>query len=269
MKRLRYTTILIGIILIQSCTDPDTEAPLVQVVGLSPAPQQGLVCGEAENNVVYLNASDTLQLTFQLSDNNELSQYKIDLHSNFDCHGHSNKVTATTDWYVISIEDVAGSEQTVVQNIPVPTDVTTGLYHFSIQATDVSGNNSATSIYSLDVTNTSDIEAPTLSVTAPSNSSLSVQKGNAIGFSGTLSDNRPLGTGGNGRLEVRYRSTENQTITELYVEEFSVSTPETYNFDLNPVVPITTVSGSYIFELRAFDGVNNPSNTFQYTVEVF
>ena len=262
-----FLLVLLSVVL-HSCSDPDTTSPLISVSNLTPSPTSGLVCGELENTVVFLESGDTLQLTFKLSDNEELSQYKIDIHSNFDCHGHSNKTETTEDWYVILIEDVAGSEQTITRELPVPADVTTGLYHFSIQATDISGNNSENSIYSLDVMNTTDGEAPTLSVSSPSTSNLNIQKGDAINFIGNLTDNRPLGNGGNGRLELRYWSTSNQTINDLYLDEIDVNIQETYDFDFNAVVPITTVSGTYIFELRAFDGVNNPSNTFQYTVEV-
>ena len=267
MKMKKYIALVGLLSMMQACTDPDTLAPIVEVTSLSPAPTTGLVCGETENTVVFLESGDTLQLTFTLSDDNELSQYKIDLHSNFDCHGHANKVE-TTDWFLISIEDVSGSSQTAIRELPVPADVTTGLYHFSIQATDVSGNNSITSVYSLDVTNTTDTESPTLSVSSPATSSFSVQKGSDLNFAGTLTDNRQLGEGGNGRLEVRYWSTTNQTVNDLYVQELDASVLETYNFDFNATVPITTVSGNYIFELRAFDGVNNPSNIFEYNVEV-
>ena len=226
-----------------------------------------MVCGELENTVVFLESGDTLQLTFTISDDDELSQYKIDLHGNFDCHGHSNKVE-TTDWYLISIEDVQGAEQTVVRELLVPTDVTTGLYHFSIQATDISGNNSITSVYSLDVTNTTDSEEPQLTVSEPSATTFNVQQGTAIGFQGNLADNLPLGEGGNGRIELRYWSISNQTINTLYTEELESSVEESHDFNFDATVPITTVSGTYIFELRAFDGVNNPSNTVQFTVEV-
>ncbi|TNF28312.1 MAG: DUF4625 domain-containing protein, partial [Bacteroidetes bacterium] len=195
-------------------------------------------------------------------------QYKLDLHSNFDCHGHANK-TNTTDWYLISIEDLSGATSTVTRQLPVPADVTSGLYHFSIQATDISGNNSITSIYSLQVTNGTDDEPPTLNVSAPSGTGFSVQKGTDVNFNGNLTDNLPLGIGGNGRLELRYWSQVNQTVNTLYTENLASSAQTSYDFNFNATVPITTVSGTYIFELRGFDGVNNPSNAVQFTVEIF
>lgn len=255
-------------LLIQSCTEPDNTSPVFEILGVSPEPGEGLVCGEPENNVITLTSTDTLEITFRLTDDEELSQYKIDIHSNFDCHGHSGK-TETTEWSVVSIEDVAGSDRTITRQLAVPTDVTTGLYHFSIQATDAAGNEAQTIYYDLVATNASDSEVPVLSTTAPSTQNLNVQKGTSVSFAGTLSDNNPLGSGTNGRLELRYWSTSNQTVNTLYEEVLDGSIGTTYNFNFDADVPATVANGTYIFELRAFDAVNNPSNAVQFTVEIF
>jgi len=265
MKKL--AAIVSVALLIQSCTEPDTTAPLIEMINLSPGTAPGLLCGEMEENVITLNSSDTLQITFKLTDDEELSQYKIDIHNNFDCHGHSGK-TETTDWYLVSIEDVSGTDQTITRKLPVPIDVTTGMYHFSIQATDAAGNNAQTTFYSLNVTNADDTEAPVLSTSVPSSSNFSAQKGTSVGFEGTLTDNNPLGAGNNGRLELRYWKISSQTVNTLYEEEIASSVSETYNFNFDADIPGTASDGTYIFELRAFDAVNNASNIVQFTVEI-
>lgn len=269
MNSMKKTAILLSVALfIQSCTEPDNTSPVIEMMGLSPTPAPGLVCGEMEDNVIALSSADTLEVTFRLTDDKELSQYKIDLHNNFDCHGHSGK-TETTDWYMISIEDVVGSEQTITRKLPVPIDVTTGMYHFSIQATDAAGNNAQSTFYALNVTNADDIEAPVLTTSVPASSNFSVQKGTSVSFEGTLTDNNPLGAGTNGRLELRYWKTSSQTVNTLYEEDVDSAIAETYNFNFDADVPATVADGTYIFELRAFDAVNNPSNTVQFTVEIF
>jgi hypothetical protein len=266
MKKI--AAFLSATLLIQSCTESDNTSPVIEMIGLSPTPAPGLVCGQMEENVITLSSTDTLEFTFRLTDDKELSQYKIDLHNNFDCHGHSGK-TETTDWYVISIEDVVGSDQTITQKLPVPVDVTTGMYHFSIQATDAAGNNAQSTFFALNVTNADDTEAPVLSTSVPSSSNFSAQKGTSINFQGTLTDNNPLGAGTNGRLELRYWSTTNQTVVTLFEEDIDNAVTETYNFNFDSDIPSTVADGTYIFELRAFDAVNNPSNTVQFTVEIF
>lgn len=266
MKKI--AAFLSATLLIQSCTESDNTSPVIEMIGLSPTPAPGLVCGQMEENVITLSSTDTLEFTFRLTDDKELSQYKIDLHNNFDCHGHSGK-TETTDWYVISIEDVVGSDQTITQQLPVPVDVTTGMYHFSIQATDAAGNNAQSTFFALNVTNADDTEAPVLSTSVPVSSNFSAQKGTSINFQGTLTDNNLLGAGTNGRLELRYWSTTNQTVVTLFEEDIDNAVTETYNFNFDSDIPSTVADGTYIFELRAFDAVNNPSNTVQFTVEIF
>ncbi|MFT6210618.1 MAG: hypothetical protein ACJATE_001239 [Bacteroidia bacterium] len=253
--------------LLQSCTEPDTTSPLIDVFELTPIASSGLVCGEIENNVVLINSNDTLEGQIRLTDDSELSQYKLDLHNNFDCHGHAGKVE-TTDWYVLEIEDVGGSEQIVTFNLSVPMNVTTGNYHFSIQATDESGNSAESIIFSLQVTNSSDSETPVLAVNSPSAATFSALKGDQISFEGTVTDNIPLGTGSNGKLELRYWEISNQTISTLYELDFESSTGALVYFDFDATVPITTSDGTYIFEVRSFDATNNPSNIVQFTVEI-
>lgn len=265
MKRIAL--FLLSAVLIQSCTDPDTTEPTVEVLSTIPATAPAIVCGEMEDFVVTLSSTDTLVVEFKVSDDVELSQYKLDIHQNFDCHGHSGKVE-TTDWYALEIADLQGSEQTINLEIPVPQDVTSGTYHFSLQVTDVSGNSADLVFYSLNVTNASDTEAPTLVVTTPANSSFSAQKGDPINFQGSVTDNLDLGAGNNGKLELRYWNTNNQTVNELYTEDFESSAGTTINFDFDAVVPVTTPDGTYIFELRSFDAVNNPSNTVEFTVQI-
>lgn len=254
-------------LLIQSCTEPDTTEPVIQVLSTVPAPTSGLVCGQMEDLVVFIGSDDTLEIELKISDDTELSQYKLDLHNNFDCHGHG-KLEETTDWYVLNIVDLLGAEQIVNIEIPVPSDVTSGNYHFSVQATDASGNNAESLIYAVQVTNATDADAPVLDISVPTTSGISVLKGDVINFQGVLIDNQPLGPGANGRIELRYWNTSNQTINELYSEDFENSVGPTVNIDFDATVPSTAVDGTYIFELRGFDAVNNQSNEVQFTVEV-
>lgn len=265
MKNLLFLTLTC--VLLNACTDPDTTEPIIEILSSTPESAQSLVCGEMEDLVITLSSTDTLSVQFKVSDDSDLSQYKLDLHQNFDCHGHAGKVE-TTDWYVLNIVDLQGSEQTINRQIPVPVDVTTGNYHFGIQATDQSGNSAESVIYTLQVTNATDTDAPVLSVTAPSSSTLAVLKGNEINFQGSITDNLDLGNGSNGRIELLYWEVNNQTINELYSADFESSAGTTVNFDFDATVPITTPDGTYIFEVRCFDAVNNESNKVQFTVEV-
>jgi hypothetical protein len=77
-----------------------------------------------------------------------------------------------------------------------------------------------------------------------------------------------LGNGGNGSLEIGFWQIPNQTEIELYQEQFNSQMEESYYFNFDATIPITTADGTYVLEVRSFDAVNNPSNSIQFTVEV-
>lgn len=266
MKKLLLLFILASSI--QGCVEPDTEAPILSLNSINPGAGQGLVCGQPDSRVIAIESGDTISATLVLSDNENLSQYKVDLHSNFDCHGHAKPATNTEDWYLIDIQDVSGKTAEVELELFAPNNVTSGTYHFGVQATDAAGNNSESTLYSVNVVNTSDLEAPVLIVNTPSEPSFTMANGDAILFEGSVTDNQLLNSGGNGLIEVRYWNITNGTVSILAERSLGDIASETYNFSFPETIPQTLVSGSYIFEVRAFDGVNNPSNTVEFSVVI-
>lgn len=264
----KFILLIFTVTLLQACVDPDTEAPVIQLNSISPAVGQGTVCGEIDDRVIEVNSGNTISAVLVLSDNVELSQYKVDLHSNFDCHGHAKPLSDTEDWYVIDIENVSGKTAETDLELTPPTNVTSGTYHFEIQATDAAGNQAESILYSVNVINTSDTESPILTVSNPAVTNLTVSNNDPISFEGNLTDNEPLNEGGNSLIEVRYWNTNNQTINTLAERSLSDINSETFDFSFDEQIPQTLVSGNYIFEVRAFDGVNNPSNTVEFSVTV-
>lgn len=248
-----------GSLWLGGCADPDTTSPELSIQNMTPAPTTIELCGTTEPNAVPISSNDTLRFDLVLADDQGLSQYKIDLHSNFDCHGHAR--VATTDWYVIDIVDVSGTDATIPVSIPVPSDVTAGAYHFAVQATDEAGNDARSAIFSLVVLNATDTVPPTLNITAPGNE-ITVLKGSALQFTGTVEDNMPLGTDENGRVEIRYRQSGTSSFTTLTTETFSETVSTTFQLNLSAVIPSTLASGAYTFDVRAYDAVNNPSEFY-------
>lgn len=93
---------------------------------------------------------DTIRFCYIFSDNQELGNYNIEIHNNFDHHTHStSSVECDLDvdkepinaW--IFNQDYAippGSRNYMAQfAIPIPDDVDVGDYHFMIRLTDCSG----------------------------------------------------------------------------------------------------------------------------------
>jgi hypothetical protein len=81
-----------------------------------------------------------------VSDNELLRQYKIDVHPNFDCHAHAKLETA--DWSVSEVVELSGTSAQISRSILIPDSATAGTYHLSIQVADHFGNSVKTEIYS-------------------------------------------------------------------------------------------------------------------------
>ncbi|MFN3173384.1 MAG: DUF4625 domain-containing protein [Phaeodactylibacter xiamenensis] len=280
-------TFFAGIVLIAllawSCNgsdDVDVSAPSMQVISFAPAPEPGAVCGGMEDSVFTVLGGETLTATLRFSDDRSLSQYKVDIHNNFDCHGHGgaaapgvavpNVSNQTEDWTVLDIRGLSGETAEEQLQLPVPTDVTSGIYHFQIQVIDEAGNdNPLANFYSIRAINPTDGEAPTLTLSSPSQVSFTAAKGSTVTFSGTVTDNYSLSEGGNGIVFLSYTdlSSGNTFSTGAYVA-FDAGVEKDYNFDFEYTIPQTLKAGNYRFRVDAHDGVRNTAEPVIFGVVV-
>ncbi|MFR9166920.1 MAG: DUF4625 domain-containing protein [Dysgonomonas sp.] len=116
-----------------SCSDDDNDTTKPSIVLTSPAEGQVLETG---SNIHF-------EALFE--DNEELASYKIDIHNNFDGHGHKSlKEGDETKPFSFnkSWKDIAGKKQAEVNHdeIFIPKDATPGKYHFLVFCLDISGN---------------------------------------------------------------------------------------------------------------------------------
>lgn len=270
------------IVILYSCnTDVDDVKPELRLTDFSIQPKTEEICGSLENNVFNVISGDLLYLTATFSDNEALSQYKIDIHNNFDCHGHSGSAfpsvvvpitnTKTIDWSYLEVFDIEGTEAVKRIELKVPQNVTAGNYHFSFQLIDKAGNDAENNIiYSIRALNEKDTVSPILEIIEPENSSFKVKKGETIIFKGSITDNYSLSEGGNGIVFLSYinQSSGNAFSTDSYTL-FNQDVDKQANLDLKFVVPQVLSSGRYNFVLLAFDGVRNVSKqkVFEVIVE--
>jgi len=273
---------LVSLFIAAGCGDEvvDVTAPTMNVNAYTPAPVEAEVCGTIDPMVFQLKGGDVLGFDVIFEDDEALSQYKIDIHNNFDCHGHGggnapsvvtpNVENQTTDWTVLNIENISGQSMPVDRSFDVPENVTAGNYHFQIQIVDESGNDNPTgNIFTLKIRNPLDETAPQIIVTEPLNAGFSVAKGASIQFSGQVTDERSLSDGGNGVLFLSYTdlNSGNTFITDqVFVFDQNVET--VYDFDFEYTVPQTLVAGDYRFSLGANDGVRNVATFRSFEVEV-
>lgn len=277
---MKYLLIILMLLSLISCKeDIDVTAPQLILADYSIPKTETLICGFSDPNVFQLRSSDTLSFNALFKDDVALSQYKIDIHENFDCHGHGegsapgislpNVPNQTEDWALIEIGELDGTEVEKNFQLSVPDNVTAGSYHFSIQVIDLAGNSAEElDIFSLKILNIRDTIAPILEVDEPTNNSFSVERSQSLIFRGKVTDNTFLNEGSNALVFLSYvnLSTGNSFSTNSYKIFENENTEE--EFELNYLVPQTLPRGDYRFIIGAFDGVRNAAPVQQFQVEI-
>lgn len=237
----------------------DTTVPVFKLLNVAPAFQAAEVCGELETSTIIVSTKDTIIWNVSMTDNEALSQYKIDIHENFDCHGHRSPASA---WNLQKIVNIEGRSVQEAISIVVPEDARAGNYHFHIKLLDNSGNEGDVVYYSLKVKNQQDTIAPTLTLT---NTLLTqnLQKGEQLNIKGSLSDDMILD---GGQLELIYFTTtgNRQTATKLDIQ----TNTKNHSFSIDYTIPTTFVDGKYDFYLYGYDRVGNVSGKIAFEVTV-
>ncbi len=282
MNKLKINHLLpIIIFFVIGCNggDVDVTPPSMEVISYTPVPTEEEICGTQEPLVFQLAGDGELTFDVIFSDNDALSQYKVDIHNNFDCHGHGggtapsiavpNIANQTVDWTVLDIQDISGTSAPIIKTLTVPPNVTAGNYHFHIQVIDESGNDSPfVNFHSLKIKNPLDDVPPQINVQAPA-SSFSIQKGEAVNFVGQVTDERSLSDGGNGVLYLAYTDlSSGNTFTTDKAFPFDENVDTNFNFDFEYTIPQTLVAGDYRFSLGANDGVRNVASFVLFDVEI-
>lgn len=239
-----------------SCnSDSDKQSPVIELLSISPQLESALICGEIEsNNVIGLNSNDSLKIYLRLSDNKGLSQLKVDIHENFDCHGHKS----VSPWQVLNLIDLSGTEQVLNLSIPVPSTASAGVYHFQIKLLDESGNEAGTNqAYSIRLLNGADTIAPSAVINLPLADTLNYSRGDFFSLEIRAEDNFDLGSG---RAELIYFTTSGNKIkADTYVFEPGLGNIRIFNLEYQ--IPSTLSSGNYEFFVRVFDAFGNSFDT--------
>lgn len=137
--RLFISTIclLTSMFLFSSCDDDDKGDVTPPVISLA-EPEEG-----AE---LLIGGEHGVHLEMDLADDVELKSYRINIHSNFDHHGHGSKTKAADETVTFSFDkvydDAAGKKNHHVHNhdIVIPANATPGDYHLMIYCTDAAKN---------------------------------------------------------------------------------------------------------------------------------
>jgi len=250
-------------------TDVDDTAPVIEISASSPTPYADSICNGMEPVVFHVVGGDQLTIEARITDDVALSQFKIDIHSNFDCHGHK---LDTEDWTILEVGDINGKEYLLRRTFDVPSNATAGDYHFQIQALDKAGNgNIELAIFAIKLRHPADEEPPVLTITSPDPNAgtLSLRKGQDYTFTGSVSDNLSLWEGGNGRLEFFYRSgSSGNTFSWGEPRIFNAGDGRFTEFSVVLRVPATLTAGNYTISAWAYDGVRNVAKPVVYNAQI-
>jgi len=226
------------------------EKPQIVMLRLSPEAGAGMVCGAEESHVIPLHTSQVLRMEINFKARAGLAQYKIDIHSNFDCHSHRT-VAGAKRWQLIEIEQLEGTDYTLVRELVVPDDIQAGDYHFMLQALDQQGNEADMAVYSLQVRNQSDTSPPEVEIRKPSTTH-SILTGSSVEIALGITDNSDLQ---GGRIEISYSDPGG---TEYTVEQYYFGeSGQTADYRLLYDFPLAPVPGKYTFTVQVYDASGN------------
>lgn len=214
--------------------DPDKTPPTIIAVAEPVADEEFLSGGE-----IHVEAT--------ASDDRDLSQVKIDIHSDDDGHSHG-KVHSSSFFEVIKIVSVSGVLASFHEDIPIPSTAKAAKYHVILQAVDKAGNLSPLVERDIYIKNASDLIAPVISISTPSENQM-VQRDATMNVIGSITDNIGLE-----EVEIKvYRGSSLIFSTEIDVAGTS--------YDLNQTVSTAAwQAGSYKLEVLAKDAVNNKTD---------
>jgi hypothetical protein len=83
-------------------------------------------------------AGDKLEFDLNFSDETELGEVKVEIHSNFDGHSHGRMEGAAFAFK--KVYQLTGKTGNVKESMSIPSDALTGDYHFIVHFTDKAGN---------------------------------------------------------------------------------------------------------------------------------
>ncbi len=168
----------------------DLTPPAIHIVETIPELTSAEICEAQSDLVLPIEVGGTLEITMRFTDDVALGSAKIDLHHNFDCHGHKSTV-----WSLIEIIELEGREAVVHRSFTPPDDVRPGLYHLGIMAIDEAGQEAVPIFFDLVVRDTADTEAPEVILHQPTEGA-QVSLNAPLLIEGEITDDVDLGTGG-------------------------------------------------------------------------
>lgn len=277
--RLFFLLLFVSLLFESCTTETDIEVPQLDFKNLDIEIGKMTVCGEEVSNGLTLIGGKKFRFQVTCRDNDALSQFKLDIHNNFDCHGHGSVLVPafpspsvenlTEDMNKQTIFPLSGKDTTFVISVDIPENVTSGNYHVGFQLIDISGNAAESIFLDARILNPLDTVPPVIHIYNSANIPRNMLRGDTLTISGYVTDNKPLGSGGNGVVFMNYTnlSSGNSFSTDSYMTMGHTEQTDT-TFNLKFRIPLFLVKGEYRFSVLGSDGVRNISSPFEFIVNV-
>jgi hypothetical protein len=243
MKKLAFLFLIAATVVACKKDDEDTARPVISSVKVN-----GTVSTEHE-----VNASETVTVEVYSTDNKELNQLKVEIHSADDGHSHTEGSTEEVlppnigVWSDSRIISLSGTSSTNTVEFAIPAAIA-GHWHVEVLLIDKDGNEAIEYVTTLHVENSN---LPTFAITATpavTNYEIETVVGGTVVLTGTVAD--PDG------LTDIHVELENEETGEVIFEQELIGVTGT-SFDLGTINigPIAT-AGHYHLHLHATDALN-------------
>ncbi len=220
------------------------------------------------NNQV-IKGNENLQIEVKFTDNMNLSQYKLEIHPNFDGHSHGKTdEEVATPWEWDTIVNISGKEHNAKFSIKVPSNVKAGNYHFMAMCTDAVGYEAQWRVINIKILNPEDTIPPVVNLISPSITSSneiifnSGENEKNINFQGTITDNKRV-NGFKIQLIEHHHGKTNHGEDKIIYEYQNMNLNGT-SFDLSNVIlklyrEDLEDNGEYELKVIGYDFVGNSS----------
>lgn len=157
MKRFIMLPVVMFAVIFIGCKKEDDhpQDPLVD------DNQKPVVIIEAPSDGSVHIGGNSLNIKLLITDNINLSQYKIEIHNAFDGHSHGKMMTSLPFAWD-TIVNVGGTITNPTFSIPLPADIAAGNYHITAQAIDAAGYASDLVVRIISLINPSDTVSPVI-----------------------------------------------------------------------------------------------------------
>lgn len=236
------------------CNNQDDSLP---VDTTPPAIDNVLLNEMSPGDEIVVAPGSEIDLEATFTDDRELGQYRIEIHDDFDNHGHERLKSEIFGFD--QIYNLSGSTQSIHEHIPIPANATPGPYHFTLSFFDAAGNEGQDVVIDFII---ADPESqPAINIISPDfENEIEAVPGQAITLEGTITDPDGLEEVHITLVHEDHGHEHGRTNDEpIYDMEYELDGITTFNFDdSEPIsIPENTPAGHYLLKITAKDLLGN------------